>query len=543
MKNRFLKYFFALFFAVSSLSAVDVAGIVKTENNEDGTTKELNSRVFGDHLFNGSFKENTTHIYNPDYSIAIGDQISLKVWGAIEFEEVLTVDSQGNVFIPRVGAVSLNGAKNGNLTKILQTSIQKIYRNNVYVYADMNTYQNVSVFVTGNVNKPGLYQGLSSDSIIQYIDKADGINTQYGSFRDIKILRNNEVLRDIDLYDFLQNGKMDIFSFRSGDVVLVENLKDYVFVEGDAQKPYRFELGQDLRTLSDLAKFANTKATTTNATLITHRIDNKAELFALESKDFPRVMLKSGDIVNFTQDHTAGSMKIFIEGEHNGLHSHIVKKGTTLKEALALIATNAQTNMDAVQVYRKSVAVMQKKLIEASLRELETLTLTNSAVSKEEAAMRASESKFILEFIERVKKEEPKGQVVIDENTNLANFTLEEGDIINIPAKSDVVVVQGEVGLPGAFTYNEKYKIDDYIRSAGYLNERANKDRILVIKANGKAEKYDASMFSFSSAPDVNSGDAILVLPKLEGKTLQLTSALTQILYHVAIATKVILDI
>ena len=50
-------------------------------------------------------------------------------------------------------------------------------------------------------------------------------------------------------------------------------------------------------------------------------------------------------------------------------------------------------------------------------------------------------------------------------------------------------------------------------------------------------------MFSFSSAPKIDSGDAILVLPKVEGKTLQITGALTQILYHVAIATKVVLDI
>ena len=213
------------------------------------------------------------------------------------------------------------------------------------------------------------------------------------------------------------------------------------------------------------------------------------------------------------------------------------------KDAIALISPNAQTNLQAVQLYRKSVAVTQKKLIEASLRELETLTLTNSAVTKEEASMRASESKFILEFIERVKKEEPKGQVVIDENTNLADFTLEDGDIVNIPAKSDVIVVQGEVGLPGAFTYNKDYHIDDYIKSAGYLNERANKERILVIKSNGKAERFDASMFSFSSAPKIDSGDAILVLPKIETKTLQITGALTQILYQVAIATKVVLDI
>lgn len=40
-----------------------------------------------------------------DYKIAVGDQISLKIWGAVEFSQVLVVDSQGNIFIPKVGAV------------------------------------------------------------------------------------------------------------------------------------------------------------------------------------------------------------------------------------------------------------------------------------------------------------------------------------------------------------------------------------------------------------------------------------------------------
>ncbi|EFR48828.1 LOW QUALITY PROTEIN: polysaccharide biosynthesis/export protein, partial [Helicobacter canadensis MIT 98-5491] len=115
-------------------------------------------------------------LYNPDYKIAIGDKINFRMWGAVEFQQELMVDSQGNVFVPGVGAINLLGVRNGDLVKVLKQGISKIYKKNVFVYADMNVYQNVSVFVTGSVNKPGLYQGLSSDSIIQYLDKASGIN-------------------------------------------------------------------------------------------------------------------------------------------------------------------------------------------------------------------------------------------------------------------------------------------------------------------------------------------------------------------------------
>jgi protein involved in polysaccharide export with SLBB domain len=102
--------------------------------------------------------------------------------------------------------------------------------------------------------------------------------------------------------------------------------------------------------------------------------------------------------------------------------------------------------------------------------------------------------------------------------------------------------VQGEVALPGAFTYVPGKNIDDYINLAGDVSERANTDRILVIRTNGKAEKYDKSLFAFGK-PDMHVGDAILVLPKAEGRNLMTTSVITQILYQIAIATKVVLNI
>ncbi|ELP6347195.1 polysaccharide biosynthesis/export family protein, partial [Campylobacter upsaliensis] len=120
----------------------------QNENNTSTTNiSPMQVPVFGAHLFNGNFKNYTQKVYNPDYKIAVGDQISLKIWGAVEFAQILVVDSQGNIFIPKVGAVNLLGVKNSSLVPIIKSAVNKIYKNNVFVYADMNAYQNVSVFV------------------------------------------------------------------------------------------------------------------------------------------------------------------------------------------------------------------------------------------------------------------------------------------------------------------------------------------------------------------------------------------------------------
>ncbi|HEB7537603.1 TPA: SLBB domain-containing protein [Campylobacter coli] len=543
MKKILILFLSCIFcFGAIDVSQISASGNSSTtsssQNIENNISKSAPAQipVFGAELFNGNFKNYTQRVYNPDYKIAVGDQISLKIWGAVEFEQILVVDSQGNIFIPKVGAVNLLGVKNSALVSVIKAQVNKIYKNNVFVYADMNAYQNVSVFVTGSVNAPGLYQGLSSDSVIQYLDKAGGINLEYGSFRDIQILRNNAVIKKIDLYDFLLKGQMDLFPFRSGDVVLVGNVQSYVFVNGDVQRPFRFELANDIKTLFDLARVAGAKPIVTNAILRSYGNDHKLEVSAYNKMQFSKVLLKTGDEVQFNPEYISQNISITVNGEHSGLKTLVVRKGTTLEDVSRLIVANGQSDMNALQVFRKSVAKTQKDLINAQLKELETLALTSPSVTSQGAAIKAEQAKLILEFIQRARELEPKGQIVIDKPKSYGEVILEEGDAINVPSKNNLIIVQGEVTLPGAFVYNKGEDLKYYINLAGGYGERADTSKVLVIRNNGKAQRYSGSV-------DMMPGDSVLVLPKVESENLQIFSMLTQILYQIAVATNVVLNI
>lgn len=510
-----------------------------TQNLSQNTTAiQAEQEVFGQNLFSGNFTMVSQHIYNPDYILAIGDVVNVKLWGAYEFEQSLIIDSQGNIFLPQVGTIRLLGVKNSNLVAVITKSVKQVFKDNVQVYADMGVYQNVSVFVAGNVNKPGLYKGLSSDSLIQFIDKAAGINPAYGSFRKITILRNNKPYRHVDLYDFMVNGKIEMFALKNGDVILVDSVGAYVSANGEVLRPYRFEAKNATMSLAELAKLAGTKPMVTSAVVRSHTVDSKIVMRSYPLSAFGTTQLGAGDMVEFITDHAAAILRINIEGEQNGAPVLIVPKGTTLGELISQIKFNPQSNQEAIQLYRKSTAQMQKKLIDSHLRELESIALTTSSSTNEEAAIRAKESEAILRFIERARQVEPKGQVVISEEGNINEVVLQEEDKIFIPTKDNIVLVQGEVALPGAFTHVPKAKMSKYLEMAGDLNQRADKSRVIVISANGKAEKYKAS-----SSATINQGDSILVLPKVETKTLQATSVITQILYQLAVAAKVVLDI
>ncbi len=144
-----------------------------------------------------------------------------------------------------------------------------------------------------------------------------------------------------------------------------------------------------------------------------------------------------------------------------------------------------------------------------------------------------------MKFIQEAKKAQPKGQVVLGFRDNLEKISLEDGDVIEIPQKSNIVVVQGQVGIPGAQTYKEGYSVDDYVKSSGGYSDRANKDGVLVIRANGKVLKHKEGKDDVEIMP----GDSILVLGKVDTKNIIVAKDITQIIYQIAVATAAIMGI
>jgi protein involved in polysaccharide export with SLBB domain len=534
MKKIFLLFLLSLTF----LFGVDIAMTQTPVNEGNITIPEKKVKVFGENLFLGKFANIKQLRFNPNYRINIGDKIQVMFWGAYNQTLVVEVDTQGNIFIPTVGVVHVLGLPASKLNEIIKNAVKKVFKSNVFVYANVMNYQPISVFVTGGVNKPGLYEGLSSDSIIQYLDKAGGINLKDGSFRYIYIKRNNQVVNNIDLYKFLLGGDLNIFQFKNGDVIVVESLKYYITVSGDVKRPYRFELKNKCTNLKNIKKLSLPNENVTNV-IVNKWIQNKLITTNLSISD-DNYRICSGDEVEFFSDFNANNIKINIDGEVAGKHTIIVPKGTTLKDMLSQLNYSPLANIKAIQLYRKSVAKLQKALIDSQLRDLEARVLTASSVTTGGAAIRKEEAQLIMDFIQRAKKVQPRGRVVLNNETNLSKIILESDDTIFIPKKSNIITIQGEVKIPGAQTYVPGYKIDDYIKSVGGFTDRADREHVLIIRQNGKIITYDADSF-FRKNVIILPGDSILVLGKPNSENLQITKDITQILYQIAVSAGVVL--
>jgi hypothetical protein len=185
-------------------------------------------------------------------------------------------------------------------------------------------------------------------------------------------------------------------------------------------------------------------------------------------------------------------------------------------------------------IKRISTARQQKKAIEDALARLEHNAYTATSSSNDEAQIRAKEAEMLSNFISRAHQAEPEGIVVIGSGGRASDIALEDGDIIVIPEKTDVVMISGEVIMPQAVIWSAQKKMDDYIRSAGGFSNRADRSNLIVVHPDGEVSP---------GAHKVSPGDQILVLPRVESKNMQAVKDISQILYQVAVACKVILDL
>ncbi|HEX5514252.1 MAG TPA: polysaccharide biosynthesis/export family protein, partial [Gammaproteobacteria bacterium] len=272
---------------------------------------------FGADLFSGGFRGPRASGLNPAYRILPGDQITVRAWGAVEFDRVLPVDVQGNIFVPYVGPVYVQGVSNSELDARVKAAIREVFTGNVSVYTNLQGVQPVAVFVTGYVEKPGRYAGSPSDSLLYFLDQASGIDKNTGSFRRVRVLRDGKTIAEADLYDFLIHGRLPRPQFEDGDTIVVEQRGPVVTVAGDVAQPYRYELDSDSRLGHQLLELAQLNPGVSH---VLHRGVRDTGPFSayLPLEAFRSDTLRAGDEVYFSADQRADSIVVQIEGSYQG---------------------------------------------------------------------------------------------------------------------------------------------------------------------------------------------------------------------------------
>ena len=487
--------------------------------------------VFGSQLFAGRFGAVPFNGFNPDYVISTGDRLTVRMWGAFTFEATQVVDAHGNIFIPNVGPVAVRGVRNADLNREIAAQIKRVFRSSVGVYATLETAQPVKVYVTGFVKAPGLYAGLSSDSILYYLDRAGGIDPDRGSDLEVDVLRGGKPIAAVNLYRFLLEGRIEPLQLQEGDTIVAQSRRHTVQVGGEVQNPYIFEFKKPKVSGVDLLAVARPKPSATHISIVRQiGPDRRAEYHPLTDAD--RITIEDGDLVTLTSDKYPGTILVRVEGAQLGQQALVLPFGAKLEDAMLRIKPAPQANVEAVQLYRQSIAVRQKELIEVSLRSLETYALTARSATNEEAQLRQRESGLMMTFIEKARAVQPKGQVVLLPAAQAGQTILEDGDLIRVPNRSNTVLVSGEVVFPSALVWEPNATAQTFIARAGGFTQTANEDRIVIVHQDGSLAESETAA--------VRPGDEIMVLPKITTKSIEITRAITTILFQIAYTAKIL---
>lgn len=217
---------------------------------------------YGQSLFqtaSATFEPNLRLATPANYLLGPADEILIDVVGQSEAKHTLNVSPEGTINIPHVGIVHVGGLTIEEATQVIRSRMSSVYSairtGGTRVVVALGNIRSIKVVVTGDVAKPGTYTLPSVASAFNALYHAGGPN-EHGSLRDIRVIRNGEVIATLDVYEVMANG---VFSenpiLQDQDVIMVPRYLKHVELEGEVVRPYRFELKAG-ETFADLLRYA-----------------------------------------------------------------------------------------------------------------------------------------------------------------------------------------------------------------------------------------------------------------------------------------------
>lgn len=186
----------------------------------------------------------------PDYVLGSGDSINVSLWGGLAQQFTRVVDREGQVTLPEAGPLVVAGFTLEQAQKAIQEALAPQFRN-AKVEVSVSRLRTIRVYVVGDVQRPGAYDISSLSTPLNALYAAGG-PTAIGSLRTVRHYRGKELIRDVDLYDFLLRGvRTDTERLQAGDTILVPPAGQQVTVSGMVRRPAIYELRTET-TLSEV---------------------------------------------------------------------------------------------------------------------------------------------------------------------------------------------------------------------------------------------------------------------------------------------------
>ena len=290
----------------------------------------------------GAGGTSATGKYDSSYKLSIGEKINVLSYGdsvdiiSLSGSNLVTpmkateVGSNGSIFIPGVGPIKADGRTLGEVEKEANALAKKKY-SNMNIKLQIPSGSGYSVFVYGEVNKPGKVYISSNSSILDALGAAGGVKKS-GTLRNIKY--NN---KNVDLYNTLFFGNDDGIIVKANDKIYVGKIKNTMSFKNGVKEPgiYEFKTGE---TIGDLIKYAGDLLVTTQRTEVVVDSFNKAAKQKIarniEYLTAKNTKLVDGDSVEFQEMFNDVENIVTLQGNIKHPAVYAYKEGMRLSDIL-----------------------------------------------------------------------------------------------------------------------------------------------------------------------------------------------------------------
>ena len=429
--------------------------------------KEGKRKIFGHDVFNNknlTFESSMNLATPQNYRLGPGDAVNVDIWGASQESVTEVISPDGTITIEDIGVIQLGGLSVSQAKARLKKVLGPRYQGS-QIDLTLGQTRTITVNIMGEVKVPGTYTMSAFATVYNALYMAGGPN-EIGTLRNVKVFRRGKQVTNVDVYDFLLNGKLtgDV-RLQDNDVITVGPYEALVNITGKVKRPMFYEM-KKTESAATLLRYAGgfTGDAYTKAIRINRKAGNQYSVFSVGEFDLSQFKLMDEDSVS-------------VDSTLNRYQNMVEIKGAVFRPGMYHVGGNIST---------------VKALIEAAAG------LTEGAISQH-AVMHRMKADRTLEVL----SVDVRG---ILEGT-APDVPLRNEDVLYIASREEktqkqTVTISGEVLYPGTYKYAANESVEDLILQAGGPTDAASLVKVDVSRriTNPNATEADdqiAQTFSF----------------------------------------------
>jgi protein involved in polysaccharide export with SLBB domain len=407
-------------------------------------------RIYGASLFNTAnltFEPNLRLPTPENYLLGPDDELIIDVFGLSEDNYHAVISPEGSIHLPNIGLVHISGLTIAQAKKLITSKLTLIHSSisydKTFVSVTLGNIRSIKVIVVGEAFRPGTYTLPSVSSVFNTLNACGGPNRN-GSFRAIKVIRNNTTIATIDIYDFLLTGEIkNNIQLQDQDVLKIEPYKKRIELRGEFKNTGYFEAidGESFRNIVNYAGGFTTNAYKDKVAVF-RNTEKEKKVDDISFNNFDSFLVEDGDAFN-------------VDSLLDRFENRVQIKGAIFRPGTYALSNN----MTVRQLIEKADGVREDAFLHRGT-------------------------------IIREKENKETEMLSFNVNTVLSgesDFPLKKEDIVTIASAIEMqevrkVSVFGEVKNPGKYDFHENMTMQDLIFAAGGTKDDAELRNIEIYR-------------------------------------------------------------